>query len=524
VSDSIGHPILEFIDLADRENHGDLGRSVLAGGVPEYRDELRVVGRNGDVIWVEASARLVHDESGEVSGISGTLTDVTVRRDLEERLVNQAFHDELTGLANRSLFHDRVEHALTRRSTGPRLVTVLVLDLDRFKTVNDSFGHRVGDGLLVAIGKRLHDELRLEDTVARVGGDEFAILVEDAKTSQEVLVLAERVSTAFALPFQLDGRNVTIKASIGVVVDSGGHRTAEDLLRDADVAMYRAKVNGRGSYALFDPSMQTEVAVQLELESDLREAILGERLTLAYQPIVDLRSGMIVGVEALARWSHPERGAVAPSVFIPTAEQSGLILPLGAWVLRTACRDIASLRKSGGAARGLRLSVNLSTRQLRDGTIVDDVLGALRDAGLPPQALDIEITESLVLDSGPEGIGYLRRLRAAGCSVSFDDFGTGYSSLGNLRSLPIDGLKIDLSFVSRMLGGGVEAAVVEAVIGLGVALKVAVVAEGVEDAETAARLVQLGCPLGQGYYFGRPEPLAALSARLADVAPVPAAA
>jgi diguanylate cyclase (GGDEF)-like protein/PAS domain S-box-containing protein len=524
VADSIGHPILEFIDVADRETHGDLGRSVLAGGVAEYRHELRVVGRNGDEIWVEANARLVLDESGEVSGISGTLTDITVRRQLEERLVNQAFHDDLTGLANRALFHDRVEHALTRRSAGPRLVTLLFLDLDRFKTVNDTFGHRVGDGLLVAVGERLHRELRAEDTVARVGGDEFAILVDDAKTPQEVLALAERISTAFALPFGFDGREITIKCSIGVVVDSGGHRTAEDVLRDADVAMYRAKVQGRGSYALFEPSMQAEVAVRLELESDLREAIDHERLTLAYQPIVDLRDGRIVAVEALARWSHPERGDVPPSVFIPTAEESGLILPLGAWVLRTACRDIASLRKGGGAARGLRLSVNLSPRQLRDAAIVEEVLGALRDEGLPPQALDIEITESLVLDAGPEGIGYLRRLRAAGCGVSFDDFGTGFSSLGNLRSLPIDGLKIDLMFVSRMLGGGVEAAVVEAVVRLGAALRVTVVAEGVEDAETAARLVELGCPLGQGYYFGRPEALAALSARLANVGLAPAAA
>ena len=524
VADSIGHPILEFIDPADRENHGDLGRSVLAGGVSEYRHELRVVGRNGDEIWVESNARLAHDGSGDVSGISGTLTDITVRRELEARLLNQAFHDDLTGLANRALFHDRVEHALTRRSTGPRLVTLLFLDLDRFKTVNDSYGHRVGDGLLVAVGERLHSQLRAEDTVARLGGDEFAILVDDAKTPLEVLTLAERISTAFALPFEFDGRQITIKCSIGVVVDSGGHRTAEDLLRDADVAMYRAKAQGRGSYALFEPSMQAEVAVRLELESDLREAIDHERLTLAYQPIVDLRDGRIVAVEALARWTHPERGEVPPSVFIPSAEESGLILPLGAWVLRTACRDIAGLRKAGGAATGLRLSVNLSVRQLRDPGIVEEVLGALRAAGLPPQALDIEITESLVLDCGPEGLGYLRRLRTAGCGVSFDDFGTGFSSLGNLRSLPIDGLKIDLMFVSRMLGGGVEAAVVEAVVRLGAALRVAVVAEGVEDAETAARLVELGCPLGQGYYFGRPEALDALSARLAEVGRAPAAA
>jgi len=300
-----------------------------------------------------------------------------------------------------------------------------------------------------------------------------------------------------------------------VVLAGSGDGTADDLLRDADVAMYRAKVSGRGSYALFEPSMQAEVAARQELESALREAVEHERLTLAYQPIVDLRDGRIVAVEALARWSHPVRGDVPPAVFIPTAEETGLILPLGRWVLRRACLDVAALREHGGAAADLRLAVNLSPRQLKDPRIVDDVLGALRDAGLPRDVLDIEITESLVLDCGEEGLGYLRRLRAAGCGVAFDDFGTGFSSLGNLRSLPIDGLKIDRSFVATMLDGGVDAAVVEAIISLGAALDVSVVAEGIEDAATAKRLLALGCPLGQGYHFGRPEPLSALEARLA---------
>lgn len=242
------------------------------------------------------------------------------------------------------------------------------------------------------------------------------------------------ISATFDLPFAAEERAITIRCSIGVVVASSGHRTADDLLRDADVAMYRAKVSGRGSYALFEPSMQAEVAARLELESDLREAIEDERLTLAYQPIVDLRDGRIVSVEALARWSHPKRGDVPPGIFIPSAEESGLILPLGAWILRRACLDLADLRRAGGGATDLRLSVNLSPRQLGDITIVDEVLGALREAGLQPDVLDIEITESLVLDCGEEGLEYLRLLRAAGCRVSFDDFGTGFSSLGNLRT------------------------------------------------------------------------------------------
>ena len=518
VATSIGRPTMVFIHPDDRERNADLSRPFFEGRAGEYKHELRLVGRDGTDIWVEAHAQPIHDDAGRFNGMSGTLTDITERRVLEERLLTQAFHDDLTGLPNRALFKDRVEHALTRRSPGRRLVGLLFLDLDRFKTVNDSLGHTVGDGLLVAIAERLHAALRPEDTIARLGGDEFAILFEDVSTPHEVLELAEGISATFDAPFRPDEREITIRCSIGVVVASSGHSSADDLLRDADVAMYRAKVSGRGSYALFEPSMQAEVAARLELESDLREAIANESLALAYQPIVDLLDGRIVAVEALARWSHPQRGQVPPSVFIPTAEESGLIVPLGAWVLRRACLDIADLRRDGGAASDLRLSVNLSPGQLHDRGIVDTVLGALWEAGLPPDALDIEITEGLVLDVGEEGLGYLHTLRGAGCRVSFDDFGTGFSSLGNLRSLPIDGLKIDISFVAAMLGGGVDAAVVEAVVRLGAALGVEVVAEGVEDAATAKRLVELGCPFGQGYYFGRPEPIAALAARFSDLA------
>ncbi len=517
VADSIGRSILGFIHPEDRELSNDLARPVAQGQVEEYRHEFRLVGLDGTDIWVEAHARATHDDDGLFSGMSGTLMDITARRELEARLVMQAFHDDLTGLANRALFKDRVEHALTPRSKASRFVGLLFLDLDRFKTVNDSLGHTVGDGLLIAIGNRLQAAVRPEDTIARLGGDEFAILVEDVVGPRQVLDLAERISRTFDTPFRADEREITIRCSIGVVVASGKNRSADDLLRDADVAMYRAKVSGRGSYALFEPSMQAEVAARLELESDLREAIEHEHLTVAYQPIVDLQSNRIVAIEALARWSHPVRGDVSPAIFIPSAEESGLILSLGAWVLRRACQDLADLRLRGGVASDLRLSVNMSPRQLGDRGIVDKVLGALHEAGLPPDALEIEITEGLVLDVGEEGLGYLRTLRAAGCRVSFDDFGTGFSSLGNLRSLPIDGLKIDISFVRAMLDGGVDAAVVEAVVRLGAALGVTVVAEGVEDAATAARLVELGCPYGQGFYFARPEPVVELAARLADL-------
>jgi diguanylate cyclase (GGDEF)-like protein/PAS domain S-box-containing protein len=523
VPDSIGRSIIDFIHPEDRQVHTDLARHVARGERDEYRHELRLVGSEGAEIWIEAHARPVRDEADRFQGMSGTLVDVTVRHALEKRLQDQAFHDDLTGLANRALFRDRVEHALAQRSQGPRLGAVLFLDLDRFKTINDSLGHQVGDDLLVAIAQRLQNALAPEDTIARLGGDEFGILREDVATPNNARLLAQGVSAVFGTPFQVGDREITIGCSIGMVLASGVRRTADELLRDADVAMYHAKVAGRGSYAVFEPSMQAEVAARRELESDLRDAIEHEQLSVAYQPIVDMKSRKVVAVEALARWAHPVRGDVSPAAFIAVAEESDLILSLGAWVLRRACSEIATLRKLGKATAEVRLNVNFSARQISERTIVEDVLGALHDAGLPPSALDIEITESLVLECGEEEMASLRRLRAAGCGVSFDDFGTGFSSLGNLRSLPIDGLKIDISFVSAMLVSVVEAEVVEAVIRLGAALKLAVVAEGVEDAETAERLTQLGCPLGQGYFFGRPDTIAALTARLTRLRVIAAA-
>ena len=514
VADSLGRPVLDFIHPEDRQHHADLVEPTASGSVDKYSRELRLGGPDETPIWVEIHARPIHDDLGKYMGMWGTLTDVTERRALQERLAMQAFHDDLTGLANRALFKDRLEHALARRARRPGLVGLLFLDIDRFKTINESLGHTAGDHLLTAVADRLRAMLRPEDTIARLGGDEFAIVTEDVGSPEQAVGLAERIRGAFDAPFEYEDRLITITASIGVVVASGVNRSADDLLRDADVAMYRAKVGGRGSYALFERSMQAEVAARMELESDLREAIEREQLSLVYQPIVSLADQRVMGVEALARWDHPVRGSVPPSIFIPSAEESGLIVALGRWALRRACRELAGLRALGGAASNLRLSVNVSPRQLREHDFVEDVLGALRDSGIPAYALNLEVTESVVLDCGEEGIAYLRSLRAAGCGVSLDDFGTGYSSLGNLRALPIDELKIDVSFVSAVLDEGVDAAVVEAIVGLGAALGVAVVAEGIESAEVAERLMALGCPYGQGYLYGRPEPAATLADRL----------
>jgi diguanylate cyclase (GGDEF)-like protein len=398
---------------------------------------------------------------------------------------------------------------------------VLYLDVDRFKTVNDSLGHTAGDALLQTIAARLRSVLRPEDTIARLGGDEFAILVEDVRLPDETLALAKRVLTAFDEPFDLDGRQMAIRASIGVVVTPVGERTGDELLRDADVAMYRAKVGGRGSYALFEPSMQADVAARMELESDLRAAVEAESLTVAYQPIVGLPGGDLISLEALARWDHPVRGSVSPLVFIPCAEDAGLIVTLGRWVLQRACADVAELRRLSPTAKRVRLSVNVSPRQLNDSDLVGTVLQALEETGLPADALDLEVTESVVFDCGEEGIERLRILRAAGVGVSLDDFGTGFSSLGNLRTLPIDQLKIDRTFVAAVLDGGIETAVVEAVIRLGGALGASVVAEGIEDAAAATRLAELGCKLGQGYLFGRPQPIEHVQDRFRDAQDLP---
>lgn len=511
VKQSLGRAVLDSVHAADRRHHTDLVRPVAPDSSTEYRREIRLAAPEDAPIWVEIHARPLHDDAGTFLGMSGTLTDITARRALEERLHDQAFRDDLTGLANRALFKDRLEQALIRRGPDPSLVAVLFLDVDRFKTINDSLGHAAGDQVLTAIARRLRGVLRAEDTIARLGGDEFAMVVEGLAAPQEALGLAEEIRAAFESPFQHGDRQISIRSSIGIVVASGGDQSADDLLRDADVAMYRAKATGRGSYALFEPAMQAEVAARMELEADLRDAVDGDQLTLAYQPIVSLKDQRVVGVEALARWHHPQRGDVPPATFIPSAEESGLIVKLGRWVLRRACREVAELRALDGAPSDLRLSINVSPRELRERHFVDDVLSALRANDLPPSALTLEVTENVVLDCGEEGIDYLRALRVAGCRVSLDDFGTGFSSLENLRTMPIDEIKIDIGFVRAVLDGGVDAAVVSAVVGLGAALGVSVVAEGIETQAIADRLRALNCPLGQGYLFGRPESAPALA-------------
>ena len=432
--------------------------------------------------------------------------------------VHQATHDALTGLPNRTLVIDRLTHALARARRRPGALAVLFVDLDRFKVVNDSLGHSVGDEVLIQIAQRLRDAVRPGDTVARLAGDEFVVVCEDVAGEADVLLLADRVALAVAAPIPLYGRDAIITASIGIALASPDTR-AEDLLRDADVAMYGAKERGRARLEIFDQAMRTRMLERLEIEHALRRALAHNEFVLHYQPTVSLRTGRTVSVEALLRWPDPERGLVMPDEFIPVAEENGLIVPLGRWALEEACRQLASWRAQYPECADLQVSVNLSARQFADPDLVPSVAAALCEAGLPPSRLWLEITESVLMDEAEATIETLKALRALGVHLSIDDFGTGYSSLSYLKRFPVDVLKIDRSFVDGLGADPEDEAIVTAVVRLAHALDLQVVAEGVETAAQLAELRRLGCNAVQGYYFAHPQPAAEMGEILTAMAP-----
>jgi diguanylate cyclase (GGDEF)-like protein len=420
--------------------------------------------------------------------------------------MHQAFHDPLTHLANRALFLDRVSHALARAPRRQYAVAVLFIDLDNFKNVNDSLGHASGDRLLIEAAARLGRCVRQGDTIARLGGDEFAILVEDAEHLPDIVQVAERVTAALAQPFPLDGKEVFASASIGIASHTGEEST-DDLLRNADVAMYIAKTRGKGRYEIFEPHMHAAALERLELEADLRRAVERGDFTLAYQPIVQLGNGRMVGVEALLRWQHPVRGAVPPSAFVPILEETGLIVPLGRWVLQEACRQARRWQEEVGiAAESLTVTVNVSGRHLQDASLIDDVETALAASGLDAKTLVLEITESMLMEHDELTLQKLQRLRAWGVALAIDDFGTGYSSLSYLQRFPVDILKIDKVFVDAVGGRGDQPVLAKAIIAIGDTLRLRTIAEGIESAAQSEALRALGCSLGQGFHFARPMP------------------
>jgi diguanylate cyclase (GGDEF)-like protein/PAS domain S-box-containing protein len=464
--------------------------------------------RHADGRWRICEARGTDlSEHPGVGGIVLNIRDVTERKTLEDELRQQAFHDALTGLANRALFADRVEHALAREGRARDGLAVLLIDLDDFKAVNDSLGHGVGDRLLGEVASRLRTCVRKSDTVARLGGDEFAVLLEDPADRRTPQRAAEHVLAVFAAPFQLDGRSLFITASVGAAIATARASNCDELVRNADVAMYVAKGRGKSRWVLFEPGMYHVVEERLQLKTDLLEALsAGDQMELYYQPVVRLDTKEVIGVEALLRWNHPRRGLVAPLDFLQLAEDTGLIVPLGRWVLGQACTQARAWQRSHPQLTGVTMSVNVSGRQLDDPGLVNDVQAALADTGLEPATLVLEITESVLMRDAETTIDTLHQLKALGVRIAMDDFGTGYSSLAYLQRFPIDVLKIDRSFTAGLGGEARQAALADAVVKIGATLELQTVAEGIELDHQVGWLQALGCDYGQGFLFAKPMP------------------
>jgi diguanylate cyclase (GGDEF)-like protein/PAS domain S-box-containing protein len=489
-------------------------------------EALRPAGSSVRVLDIEvrhAEGRLCHAEmtmtnlldDPAVGGIVLNTRDVSERKQLEDRLVHEASHDSLTALANRALFRDRVDKEL-RQANGRRAkLTILFLDLDGFKEVNDSLGHATGDKLLIQVAERLQACVRPVDTVARLGGDEFAVLIADKSSERDGSVVADRIATALGEPFRFEGREIEVAASIGIAATDQDVDDADHLLRNADLAMYRAKANGAGGFERYHPRLHVALVERIQLEAELRHALASHELELHYQPTLSLTTGEIKGFEALARWKHPRRGFVPPAEFIPLAEQSGLIRRIGRFGLNEACRQLADWRRAFPEHEQLTVSVNISGRHLEDPSLIDDVQDALAESSLDPARLVLEMTESVLMDHTEENVDLLARLKELGVGLAIDDFGTGYSSLSYLHRFPADAIKIDRSFVERLGGSESDAEVLRTIVQLCHSLRMVTVAEGVETAEQALALRLMGCELAQGFHFHRPLPQEAVQQLLA---------
>jgi diguanylate cyclase (GGDEF)-like protein/PAS domain S-box-containing protein len=500
----LGKRLLEFIHPDDVSSAQAHLAKVLTGGLASTCDfEVRVLHRDGQLKTLSVVLTNLFDEP-DVGAIVLNSRDVTDRHALEQELNHQAFHDTLTGLANRALFFDRLSHAMDRSLRRANPVAVLFLDLDDFKAVNDSFGHPAGDDLLVEVAKRIRSATRPGDTVARFGGDEFAVLLETGRMPNAAQDVAHRIIEALTPTSLLRGNEFSVRASIGIAIAEGPQVTPDDLLRDADLAMYVAKRNGKGRFEMYRPKMHEDALRLLETEVGIREGLVAREFEVFYQPIVNARSGRLVGAEALVRWNHPSRGLLAPSEFIGIAEDTGLIVPLGRQVLSAAASQAQSWRREGVVDDDFYVSVNLSALELRESDLVTSVAGALNVSGLPPERLVLEVTESALIENLAVTVPRLLALRSLGVRLAIDDFGTGYSSLSYLADLPINFVKIDKSFVDRITSDSEGSAVVRGVIDLSRAMGFTCIAEGVEEDIQSHILNELGCECLQGYLFGRP--------------------
>jgi diguanylate cyclase (GGDEF)-like protein/PAS domain S-box-containing protein len=506
-------PLADLFAEDDRARIQATVRDAVRTGRFEAEGELvRPDGSRGAYHWTGA---VLEDDHGALIGLTVSGRNITERKALEHELARQAFHDPLTGLPNRALFMDRVAHALSRTERRHGRVAVLFLDLDRFKIINDSLGHGIGDRLLGEVGQRLLCCLRPQDTIARLGGDEFGVLLEDILEVRDATVAAERIANALHAPFLFEGREMFVTTSVGIALGSTRGGDPEELLRRADLAMYHAKSKGKARYEVFDGRRGAPALDRLDLEIDLRGAIGREEFRVYFQPIVLLGPSRVMEVEALVRWQHARRGLLSPAEFIGLSEETGLIVPLGRWILAQACRQARAWQAAYPSEPPLVVSVNLSARQLQQPELVRETARILEETELDPGCLKLEITESVVMQDAPSALAKLRGLKELGVQLAIDDFGTGYSSLGYLKRFPVDTLKIDRSFVKGIDRDVESSAIVRAVVMMAKSLDLSVTAEGIETAEQLTRLEALGCDRGQGYYFAHPLPADPMGAFLA---------
>jgi diguanylate cyclase (GGDEF)-like protein/PAS domain S-box-containing protein len=497
-------------------------QQIIRTGQPLVNVEEKETRADGDVRWISTTKLPLRDRQGNIVGTFGISRDITERKKAEDQLQHRAFYDPLTDLPNRALFLDRLQHMFhrARRALDNPLFAVLYLDLDRFKAINDSLGHDAGDELLIGIARRLELCLRPGDTLARLGGDEFTVILDDIHTEEDATRVAERIHEELAAPIELRGYEMFTSVSVGIALSSAGYDNPEDMLRDADTAMYRAKAGGRAGHQVFGEDMHQRAVSSLRLESDLRRALERKEIVPYYQPIVNLDDGAVFGFEALARWHHPAKGLVLPDLFIPVAEETGLIGAIGEWMLTEACRQAREWQSKHPRWSKLGISVNVSGRQLSHGGLASEVERALRVSGLDPACLTLEITESALMHNLATGASVIQRLHAMSVGLHLDDFGTGYSSLAYLHNFPVHALKVDQSFVSRLDGSSQQSAIVKAIVSLAQNLGMEVVAEGVETREQADALRALSCRRGQGFLFARPLPAEKAERLLAGEPPI----
>lgn len=490
--------------------YDDLWRTILTGEV--FTGVLINRRKDGSLYYEEKTITPLKDVEGRITHFVATGRDITERMQTHERLQYLAYHDVLTRLPNRALLMERLDHAATQARRHGGKIALLFLDLDRFKVINDTLGHDVGDGLLQALATRLQDTMREGDTVARLSGDEFAVLLENIESTDNVGEVANKILSIFDRPFEVHDRELFASTSIGISLFPADGDNAQTLLKHADTAMYRAKESGRNTYRFYSAEMSAAAMERLTLETQLRRALSRDEFKIHYQPQVCMTSGKVLGVEALLRWEHPERGTVMPLEFVSILEETGLIAAVGEWVIHTACRQIHNVQRPGSP---LRLAINLSPRQFHNGDLIQQLEQATRGSGLSPDQIEFEITESLLMSGANEALDVLSRLSDRGCRFAIDDFGTGYSSLSYLKRFPIDSLKIDRSFVRDIPQDHDDAALVNAIVAMARSLNLEVVAEGVESKDQLGFLRGLGCDSYQGFLHSHPAPVASLAALLA---------